>query len=88
MATVLIIGQVLRSVVLGDDLRRSEALGYKGDTLCHMGSNGVARFGNRRKASAIKFHDIVFDCQKGKATVTWYENTNRDALVFDNLLHH
>ena len=57
------------------------------NALCHMGSNGLARFGSRRKAPAIKLHDIVFHCHEGKAAVTWYKNTNRNTLVFDDLLH-
>jgi hypothetical protein len=53
-----------------------------------MDPNGLARFGNRRKAFAIKLNDIVFHRHEGKAAVTRHENTNRDTLVLDNLLHH
>jgi hypothetical protein len=64
------------------------ALGCKVDALCHMDSNGFARFSCRGKASAIKLNDIVFHCHKGEVAITRYENTHRNTLELDDLLHN
>lgn len=67
---------------------RDQASGSKGNSSCYVDPDGLARFGRGYEAPAIKLHDVIFHCHEGKATVARYENTHRDALIFDDLLYH